>query len=120
MLAGTWGFALNKSRAIANYIFNSIIDPYMKQWMKYYANVKQADQIFLRTYVWGLVKKNVTIHDSFNCDSLGGMPFPTQRSSYYCHVGGYGCCGPEFLNSSFPHECPYNCRPRDHKEWVFC
>lgn len=115
-----WGFAPVKNRNLSQKIFQIISDPYFESWHKSYKDEKQADQIFLKKHLWDIVKENVTAHDSFHCGKLGGKPFPTQRPSYYCHVGGYGCCGPEYLNASFPFECPYACRPKDHKEWVFC
>lgn len=122
MLAGLWGMAVEKDRSIAQKVFKIITNPLNKFWHKNHAAEKQADQIFLRDFLYDTVKKNVMIHDSFNCESLGGRPFPTMRPPEYCHVGGYGCCGPNSINfnRSFPHECPEKCRPRKHKEWVFC
>ncbi|CAF0738142.1 unnamed protein product [Brachionus calyciflorus] len=120
MLAGLWGFKTREDRNLAQKVFKTIFNPHLKSWHDSYRGEKQADQIFLKKYLWSTVKSNATVHDSFNCGKLGGEPFPSQRSSLYCHVGGYGCCGPEFSNSSFPHECPYGCRPKEHKEWLFC
>lgn len=70
----------------------------MKQWYDNHRNTKQADQIFLKEYLWdtNIIKTNVTIHDSFYCDTLGDafgrtLPFPQKRpESFYCHLGGYG------------------------------
>lgn len=120
MLAGLWGFANGKDRNLALQVFNNIFNPALKRWHANYKNEKQADQIFLKKYLWETVQKNFTAHDSFHCLKYNSRPFPTQRPWFYCHVGGYGCCGIEILNSSFPHECPYECRPKEHKEWIFC
>ncbi|RNA21102.1 hypothetical protein BpHYR1_032223 [Brachionus plicatilis] len=117
MLAGMWGFASEKDRTLASEIFKIIFDPSHERWHANHVNEKQADQIFLKKYLWHKVEKNFTSHDSFHCLKYKSRPFPSQRPWFYCHVGGYGCCGPEFLNSSFPHECPYECRPKEHKEW---
>lgn len=120
MLAGLWGFSSKKDRNLASQLFQIIFDPSLKKWHANYKSEKQADQIFLKKYLWNTVKKNFTAHDSFHCSKYDSIPFPTQRPWFYCHVGGYGCCGPEIMNSSFPHECPYECRPKQHKEWIFC
>ena len=62
----------------------------MVYWYDRHRDLKQADQIFLEEYLWEIVRENVTIHDSFYCNQLGGIPFPTRRPEHYCHVGGYG------------------------------
>lgn len=120
MLAGMWGLSNERDRHLAMRMFNTIVDGRLSDWHSANARNKHADQIFLQEHFKPIVEKNVTIHDSFHCARLGGRPFPTQRPEFYCHVGGYGCCGVQFMNSSFPHECPYECRPQNHKEWVFC
>lgn len=121
MLAGMWGMRVGENRELARNLFEIMVDPTMKSWYEYNNKKKDADQIFLEKFFRQIVESNVTAHDSFHCMKYGGKPFPKQRTSnYYCHVGGYGCCGPAFSNASFPFECPYACRPKFHKEWVFC
>ncbi len=118
MLAGMWGQATLRDRNIAKNVLNIIANT--GSFHDAYKNDKQADQIFLSIYLYEIVKKSVLAHDSFHCKKFGGEPFPTKRPSGYCHVGGYGCCGPESdnYNYSFPHECPHECRL--FKDWVFC
>ena len=120
MLAGLWGFRAEYDRALSDRLFHLIVNPSMKKWYRNNWRRKDTDQVFLEKYFLSIVEKNHTAHDSFFCLKYGGKPFPKPRPSYYCHVGGYGCCGPQFLNASFPHECTYECRPYEHKEWVFC
>jgi hypothetical protein len=124
MLAGMWGMRVGENRKLAQKLFEIIVDPSMITWYNLYKNDKFADQIFLDKYFRKEVELNVTAHDSFYCTKFGKYgvkPFPYQRpDNYYCHVGGRGCCGPAFLNASFPFECPLECRPKSFKEWVFC
>lgn len=120
MLAGLWGQATAKDRNVAAKIFKILSDPSLKSWHASHAGQKQADQIFLSEFIYKEVKKSVLIHDSFHCVKYGGQPFPTKRPQGYCHVGAYGCCGPESSNYiyAFPYECPHECRPA--KDWVLC
>ena len=122
MLAGLWGFKTSTNRNLAEEVFNLIVEPSFKNWHLAYKNEKQADQIFLNNHLYKLVKGSVMAHDSFHCEKYGGQPYPSIRPGHYCHVGGYGCCGPESsnYNYSFPHECPEKCRPYEQKEWIFC
>lgn len=121
MLAGLWGFRSELDRALARQLLHMFTSPSMHRWYDLHRHEKQADQIFLEDFYRRFVEVNMTAHDSFHCARFPqSRPFPKQRPVYYCHVGGYGCCGPLFLNASFPHECPYECRPTEHKEWVFC
>ena len=96
MLAGLWDFKSSHNRNLANYIFELLTEPGMKKWYEKYRNLKQSDQIFLKEYLWEIVRMNVTIHDSFYCDQLGDafgrtIPFPQKRpETFYCHLGGYG------------------------------
>ncbi len=118
MLAGMWGQATVRDRKVARQVFDIIANT--KSFHVSHANEKQADQIFLSTYLKKIIQKSALVHDSFHCKKLGGEPFPSQRPAGYCHVGGYGCCGPNSTNFkyAFPHECPYECRPS--KDWIFC
>lgn len=121
ILAGLWGFRVELDRKLGRKLFQAITTPKMSSWYEQHAHEKQADQIFLNERFRRHIERNLTAHDSFHCSRFGlSRAFPKQRPVFYCHVGGYGCCGPEFSNSSFPHECPYECRPPDHKEWIFC
>jgi len=96
ILAGLWGFKTVQNRQLGFYIFDRMTNERMRKWYKNYRNIKESDQIFLKEYLWDIIKTNVTIHDSFFCETLGDkfgrtLPFPTKRpDTFYCHVGGYG------------------------------
>ncbi len=62
---------------------------------------KGHDQYFLTEYVYGLLKSNSVIHDSYLCEIYGGSPYPIKRE---------GNC---FIGAAF-HICPIKCRPKDH------
>ena len=84
-----------------------------------------ADQFLLAYYFWPLAIKNSTIHDSYHCQvkDLGGefsQPFPTRRpNGSRCHVGALGCCDTK-SSLSIIQICPENCRPIEHRDWIYC
>lgn len=120
MLAGMWGIKTSANREVASKFYETMTNASFLAFYRKYKYEKQADQIFLQLYMYSDVKKSVLAHDSFHCQKYGGQPFPSKRPAGYCHVGGFGCCGPESSNFiyAFPHECNYNCR--SHKDWVLC
>ena len=117
-----WGIKTSCNREIASTFFDTITGHSLLSFYRKYKSERQADQMFLVEYIEksDINKNDILAHDSFHCNKYGGKPFPSKRPAGYCHVGGYGCCGPESNNFiySFPHECSYDCRP--HKDWVFC
>lgn len=79
-------------------------------------NHKWSDQFFLRDYVYSLVKNDSLIHVSYLCAFYkDSIPFPTRRVGD-CFVGQVGNCN---KNSTFI-ECPVECRPKGHKDWIYC
>jgi hypothetical protein len=114
-----WGFRpslnANTSRILHDKIHN-------QQLIKQYGG--RGDQTFLASHVWPLAKPSVVAHDSFLCQNGFGHasePFPTQRPSANetnCFVGCVRpCCG----RGKMPFgECPKQCRPKDHPEWIYC
>ena len=134
-----WGMRVNVSRrSISRYLFNVITDPFVAKWYKYYPTyIKNGqDQYLLERFVWPLAIYNATIHDSYHCSNkaLGNSdessPFPTQRR-FNCFVGQIGCCRESDTVYSLSEPvsigmnpitsiCPLECRPHDHKDWIYC
>ena len=118
MLGGMWGFRPSLSPDISRRIYNKIHD---KTLVKRYGG--RADQGFLAHHVWPLARRSIIVHDSFLCRHGFGhptQPFPTQRPSVNetnCFIGCVRpCCGGRRPFG----ECPKECRPKDHPEWIYC
>ena len=74
---------------------------------------KGDDQFMLQRYLWPKVKNDAIQHDSYLCKSYpGSIPYPSQRSSIKEVIGGGG--------DAAASECPKNCRPKDHTDWLYC
>ena len=119
MLGGMWGIQPALNRSLAHSILLKIHD---RQLITNYRGA--ADQTFLADYLWSYTKFQALVHDSFHCLRNYGPkpePFPTQRPSANetnCFVGCVrSCCG----KGKMPFgECPKECRPKDHPEWIYC
>jgi hypothetical protein len=119
MLGGMWGFRPSLNADISRILHNKI---HNQELIKQYGG--RNDQTFLASHVWPLAKPSVLAHDSFLCKNGFGHtsePFPTQRPSANetnCFIGCVRpCCG----DGKMPFvECPKECRPKDHPEWIYC
>lgn len=108
-----WGAKTSLDRSLSSQIFNSVLKKYTKDGMK----LKEYDQIFLAQYVYDLIKKKSTIHDSYTCKTFrDSEPFPTERKGRD-HVGSIFSQG---MIPTFNETCPIECRPKDHLNWIFC
>jgi hypothetical protein len=119
MLGGMWGFRPSLNPNISRSIHNKI---HNRELVARYGGI--FDQEFLTYHVWPLAKSSAIAHDSFLCKGGYGhkpKPFPTQRppaNKTNCFVGCVRpCCG----RGKMPFgECPKECRPKDHPEWIYC
>jgi hypothetical protein len=119
MLGGMWGFQSFLNRSLSHLILNKI---HNRELIKHYTG--HADQTFLTDHVWPYAKSDALVHDSFHCTKGFGqkpVPFPTQRPSVNetnCFVG---CIRPCCTRGKRPfNECPKECRPKGHPEWIYC
>ncbi|XP_065556178.1 uncharacterized protein LOC136024688 [Artemia franciscana] len=111
ILAGMFGVKLGQQRKeIRKYaselIYRSIGD-----------QNKNTDQKLLAEIFWNHVSKNSTVHDAYFCESFKVCqreirPFPTKRKSL-TFVGNT-------QNNRVNKACPVECRPKNHKDWLFC
>jgi len=116
ILGGLWCYRNSKNRADGQYILNEIL--YHSQLRNYKNNEarKGNDQNLLSYYAWPLVAYDSLQHDSYLCNSYpGSSPFPTQRNKNNYFVGCPGSC----VGGS-AEECPVECRPEEHKDWLYC
>ena len=79
------------------------------------------DQMVLNRHVWPVAKAVVMSHDSYTCTMFpNSHPFPTKREDA---IGNYigGVIGHGARIKFVPeNECPANCRPKEHQDWVYC
>lgn len=118
-----WGYANHKNRELANWLFILLIDEKISNsYNRNNASMKGRDQHFLSDYFWPIAKENATIHASYFCNKYGvlGKPFPTQRPKHFCFIPCSYCCDEIFLKKLWTDLCPMECRPKNHKDWIYC
>lgn len=134
MLGGLWGVAsnrlsLNDRLIIANALLPSDDINEVRQFLKTYS--RTGDQLFLTNHIWPLARRqNSLAHDSFTClwsrfiYQIDTRPFPSKRPHPSCFVGCPKPCCPDEINPnedlSSHRQCPSLCRPKQHKDWLFC
>ncbi|CAF0967925.1 unnamed protein product [Adineta steineri] len=121
MLAGLWGFRPALNRTSSRQFLQKILNRTLITMYK-----KDGDQDFLRAHVWPHIQDNFIAHDSYTCNTSYGknsQPWPSQRPTLNstfnnCFVGCVrSCCVP------YPwtlKECPLECRPKNHPDWLWC
>ncbi|CAF0805598.1 unnamed protein product [Rotaria sp. Silwood1] len=119
MLGGMWGFRPSLNRNLSRLIHDKI---HNQDLIRNYTG--RADQGFLAAHIWPFAKASAIAHDSFSCAHGFGhpaQPFPTQRplaNETNCFVGCVrSCCGHGIMPFG---QCPIQCRPNDHPEWIYC
>lgn len=120
VLGGLWGYVNKLDRQIG-YKMLSIIthNGIAKQYLPDGISVKGLDQDLLENYFWRIMRKNAVIHDSYSCKKLGGEGFPTKRPDPFCYISCKYCCESKHTNQT-NYVCPIECRPKNHKEWIYC
>jgi len=114
MLGGTWAAKVTDTRNRFRKSFSELF----KNGLAYIDRFKGGwDQVALHRYVWPWARKMALIHDSYTCKKFSYThPFPTKRTK---GVGNY--VGSVLsLNASIDAECPEKCRPKEHKDWLYC
>lgn len=114
MMGGTWAARVSSTRNRFKKSFSELF----KNGLAYIDRFKGGwDQVALQRYVWPWAKKMAFIHDSYTCKKFSYThPFPTKRK---LGVGNY--VGSVLsLNASIDAECPEKCRPKEHKDWIYC
>ena len=80
---------------------------------------KGDDQDVLSRHVWPVVIDKTMVHDSFFCyKQPGGRPFPTKRN--LIKEPFVGCAKRPCHCKKKILRCPKKCRPRLHKDWIYC
>ncbi|KAK4295457.1 hypothetical protein Pmani_031977 [Petrolisthes manimaculis] len=107
MMAGMWGGCNNWQGAVGVQVGQKALC------------VPSHDQNFLKVKVWPVARLNATIHDSYTCQRFpGSQPFPSQRSNF-TFVGQRSYRG-RYRWETTHTQCPVNCRPKLHQDWLYC
>ncbi|CAG0889335.1 unnamed protein product [Darwinula stevensoni] len=115
ILAGMWGAKTFMNRSLmasltAKMLFETHLD-----------HEKEFDQDILREVLWPATKNQMMVHDSYFCsepefEGPAYRPFPTRRDAKF-----FVSYGPRFLPAlKDVTKCPLQCRPREHRYWVYC
>jgi hypothetical protein len=121
MLGGMWGYANYRNRDIGINLLAILKNETIANVFNINGtSLKGLDQDFLKLHFWPTASLNSLIHDSYFCKTLGGDPFPTQRSKIFCFVPCAYCCDENIYNKTWLDECPHDCRPNNHKDWQYC
>eukprot|EP00096_Caligus_rogercresseyi_P009479 TRINITY_DN3231_c0_g2_i3.p1 TRINITY_DN3231_c0_g2~~TRINITY_DN3231_c0_g2_i3.p1 ORF type:complete len:216 (-),score=6.39 TRINITY_DN3231_c0_g2_i3:110-757(-) len=68
-----------------------------------------------------LVPRLGLTHDSYHCRKYpGGSAFPSNRPFGPLNFVGAVADINNTLEFSAKNECPFKCRPKEHKDWAFC
>lgn len=102
-------------------MFEAMLDYVKLKWFK------GLDQNALHAVVWPEAQKDMVAHDSYLCHHFASdfnRPWPTQR------ISGPDFSAPEVLNFVGSNggkitlanhgECPKQCRPKNHPDWLLC
>lgn len=108
VMAGMWCFRNSKNRDLGIELFETIISDVFE------TDPPTIDQVALNKHVWPKVKFDSLQHDSYQCNFFpNSKPFPTKRKQFF--IGCVRDC------SRFKDEiCPEPCRPKNHKDWIYC
>ena len=114
ILGGMWCFRPQNSPTKAKHSLKLMLENAGKRSSTSEAT-KGNDQFMLQRYLWPKVKNDVIQHDSYLCKSYpGSIAYPSQRSSIIEIIGASRSWGFEAM------ECPKECRPKDHQDWLYC
>jgi len=119
ILGGTWGAKVDKQR-------RSFMDAFKKLFHDGLAYIPREkgggyDQIALMRYIWPWGKKVALSHDSYCCRKFSNTsPFPTKRLSGVGNFIGSVISLNQSVGFDSSNYCPEKCRPKNHKDWVYC
>ena len=118
ILGSGWGVSLGvRNSTVRNLIVESFQeaskDPIF--WAK--RDSYGPDQGFLKRYFWPWGKWSSMSHDSYTCQRFPRTsPFPTQREL----VENNFVASVVEARDVMKKECPEACRPKLHKDWIYC
>lgn len=115
ILGGLWGIKVKEERELLHNVSQYLLSPDVVQCYQ-----GKGDQTFLEHYIWphaSMYDKMTLEYDSFLCKRFpNARPFPTQKKSPTLFIG---CRRPNCTEDKHP-QCPIQCRPRNHQDWIWC
>ena len=117
-MPGLWGIYTDRDRGLAQKLFKKLLN---KDLVSAYNRMKgfRIDEVFITQEIYTSIQKSLMIHDSYGCmKNHNSRPFPSKRKGG-CYVGRhydpyYKC------EDIFFFECPIECRPNNHSNWINC
>ena len=70
-----------------------------------------------------MVCKDAMVHDSYFCLKYTESmikAFPTKRKNEIANFVGSVIQTKTGLNFTKQNQCPKECRPKEHKDWIYC
>ncbi|CAB4060741.1 unnamed protein product [Lepeophtheirus salmonis] len=120
IMGGTWAVKVDRHRKEFKSSFKKLFKDtsglaYINRTLGGY------DQVALSKYVWPWAKWRALSHDSYLCKKYPRTsPFPTKRVEGIGNYVGSVVSLNATIGFTSASECPFKCRPRDHKDWIFC
>ena len=111
VLAGMWCFRNHVKREFGKQLLVEMIN-----FAKTLSRHSHDDQTVLNKIIWDKYGHDSIQHDSYMCHQFSGsQPFPTRRENIHDFVG----CSDHNCNWTLP-QCPVQCRPKEHPDWIYC
>ena len=92
---------------------------FLERYVKLMRGCENNDPKFAKIsrYVWPWIEKVSMAHDAYSCtDFPNTRPFPTQRKQDINNHVGSVTSEANILQT----ECPAQCRPKGHLDWIYC
>lgn len=114
ILGGLWCYRNSKNRVLASRITRLILDNADRRTPMQEVEMGN-DQIILKKFMWPFVRNDTLQHDSYLCKRYKGTtPYPSKREDNRSFIGCKRVCNYEI------EQCPKDCRPSQHKDWLYC
>lgn len=85
-----------------------------------FERLNRHDEDFLNRFVYKLLVRNATIHDSYHCRRFADSePFPTKRKLNE-YVGAIKSSTALSQQTETVEVCPIECRPPENLDWTYC
>ena len=90
---------------------------FVLKWTLSCLHSSELPSLYSVRYVWPWAEDIALSHDAYFCKKFPkSRPFPTRRKNVPNNFVG------SYFNKNETHwkECPEECRPVDHKDWIYC
>eukprot|EP00096_Caligus_rogercresseyi_P007457 TRINITY_DN25318_c0_g1_i1.p1 TRINITY_DN25318_c0_g1~~TRINITY_DN25318_c0_g1_i1.p1 ORF type:complete len:364 (-),score=14.41 TRINITY_DN25318_c0_g1_i1:7-1098(-) len=120
IMGGTWGVKVPQHRKELLKAFSKLFKD--TSGLAYVNRNKGGyDQVALTKYIWPWAKWKALCHDSYLCKKYSRTsPFPSRRVEGIGNFVGSVVSLNGTLRFSKDSECPIKCRPKNHKDWIYC